>query len=134
MDEVAALKFGHSIARQSPECYVVSLCGEVDLFVAPLVSQAFATVARHGATQIVLDLGETEFIDSTVLGLVTRELRRLRGLGGMLVLACDDPRILRPFELTGMDKLVPVASTLAEGIALCRASGDDRAATIGSPP
>ena len=54
-----------------------------------------------------------------MLGLVTRELRRLRGVEGTLVVVSDDPRILRPFEITGMDRLVPIRPTLAEAIAAC---------------
>jgi anti-anti-sigma regulatory factor len=55
---------------------------------------------------------------------VTRELRRLRARNGTLVVVSDEPRIMRPFELTGMDKLVPIRPTLAEGVAACRADGD----------
>jgi anti-sigma B factor antagonist len=117
MEDVSALRFRRSIARESADCYVISLGGEIDLYVAPLVADAFETVAGHGAVCVVLDLGEAEFVDSTLLGLLTREVRRLRGVDGRLVIVCDDPRILRPFELTGMDKLVPVRPTLSEALA-----------------
>jgi anti-sigma B factor antagonist len=125
MEDVSALRFRRSIARESADCYVISLGGEIDLYVAPLVADAFETVAGHGAVCVVLDLGEAEFVDSTLLGLLTREVRRLRGVNGRLVIVCDDPRILRPFQLTGLDKLVPVTPTLAEALAAFGGAADE---------
>ena len=111
--------FRRSIARHEPGLFVVSLSGELDLLVRDEVADAFARVAEEGGTRMVVDLSDAEFIDSTLIGLLIGELRRLRGVDGTLVLVIDDPRILRPFEVAGLERVFHVERSLAAGIAFC---------------
>jgi anti-sigma B factor antagonist len=81
---------------------------------------------------VVLDLGETEFIDSTGLGVIVRLDRVLHAAGGGLKLCHMPPNVIKVFEATHLGRLFPSYSSEAEAIrAFSRAeraerSGDDQ--------
>ena len=95
---------------------IVSLGGEVDAHTAPRLDEELAGAIEAGARRVVVDLAGTSFVDSTVLGVLLRTQRRLDGLEGRLVLVSDDPRILRVFELTGLDRQFQIERSLTETI------------------
>jgi anti-sigma B factor antagonist len=64
----------------------------------------------------VLDLSGVEFIDSTGLGVMTAFLRRLKGLGGNLVLAELQKDVKPIFEITGLKRLFTIADTVEEAL------------------
>lgn len=95
---------------------IVSLGGEVDAHTAPRLDEELAGAIETGARRVVVDLAGTSFVDSTVLGVLLHAQRRLDGLEGQLVLVSDDPRILRVFELTGLDRQFQIERSLTETI------------------
>ena len=111
-------EFHVSSARLGRKVYVVSLRGEVDLHVAPEVEGALWEAMAAGATRLVVDFSGATFVDSSILGMLTRALTEMRDAGRELVVVGGDRRILRPFELSGLDALIPIEHSLTE--ALCR--------------
>ena len=65
----------------------------------------------------MLDLEGVDFLDSTGLGTIVSALKRARTHGGDLRLVCTEARITRLFEITGLDKAVPLHPTLDAAIA-----------------
>ena len=110
--------FAITTAEVGPEEYVVAVAGEVDMYSSPDLERALAAVAARGGRRVVVDFTKTSFIDSTVLGVLVRELKRLDGEGGTLLVVSSDPRILRVFELTGLDGLFTFEPTLARAVAV----------------
>ena len=70
-----------------------------------------------GGTAVALDLAEVSFIDSTVLGVLLRYRERLQNLGGELVVVTQDRRVLRTFEVTGLDRIIAIERRLGDAIA-----------------
>jgi anti-sigma B factor antagonist len=97
--------------------YVVSISGEVDLHTAPDMERELVEVLQLGGNSVVVDLAEVGFIDSTVLGLLLRYQPRFRDRGGDLVLVSDDRRILRTFEITGLDRIFRIEQRLGDAVA-----------------
>ena len=64
--------------EQSPgtACPTLSLVGEFDLSNAPELVILFDEFADRGETRVVVDMSETSFIDSTVLGAFGLAYRR----------------------------------------------------------
>jgi anti-sigma B factor antagonist len=81
---------------------VVSLEGELDLAAAPQLRECLVGLAERGATDIVLDVAQLEFIDSTGLSVLVMALNRTRAAGGSTVLRQPSPSILRLLEITGL--------------------------------
>ncbi|HET6949000.1 MAG TPA: STAS domain-containing protein [Acidimicrobiales bacterium] len=91
---------------------VVSAYGELDVATSPELREVFVRLVGEGATRLVLDLEGVDFVDSTGLGTIVSALKRARTHGGDLRLVCTQPRIARLFEITGLDKAVPLLPTL----------------------
>jgi anti-sigma B factor antagonist len=110
------LDFRISCARLGRRAYLVSLGGEIDLHVAPRLSEELHGAIANGARRLVVDLGGVSFIDSSGIAALVRAAERLRARGAELVLVCDDHRILRALEVTGLDGRLPRERTLTEAI------------------
>ena len=96
---------------------VVRAHGDFDLYVAPEFKRRLATTIEAGKTRIVVDLTDAAFMDSTALAVLIGALKRLRVRGGALVVASEQPTILRILELTGMDQVLDLYATTGEALA-----------------
>lgn len=93
------------------------VAGELDVATAPkLREQLLAGIAKHGP-RVVLDLSEVGFLDSTGLGVIVGVLKRVRSLDGDLRLVCPKASIRRVFEITALDRTMPLADSVDEVVA-----------------
>jgi anti-sigma B factor antagonist len=93
---------------------VISVAGEVDLYTAPELKQELVRVIEEGTRNVIVDMSETTFIDSTTLGVLVSGLKRLRPSGGQLALVVTDRNIRKVFDITGLDRVFPIHETRAE--------------------
>ena len=96
---------------------VVSVYGELDVATAPDLKERLVDLVNEGRSRIVLDLGGVDFLDSTGLGMIVSALKRARTHGGDLRLVCTESRIARLFEITGLDKALPLLPTVDAAVA-----------------
>jgi anti-sigma B factor antagonist len=94
---------------------VVSAAGELDAYAAPDLAAAFVRVT--GEDRLIVDLGAVSFLDSTALGVVVRTIRAVdeRRDRARIVLPTGPAR--RIFEITTLDRVLPVAHDRAEALA-----------------
>jgi len=104
------------------DSYVVSADGELDVHTAPRLDDELSDLIARGARRLVIDLSGAAFIDSTTLGVLLRALKRLESRRGVLLLVADDPRVLRTFEITGLNRRFRVERALADAIAISGAA------------
>ena len=105
------MNFDIKTEKLKDDAYVISLAGEVDLYTAPEFKQQLLEVIGEGATDVVVDLSKTTFIDSTTLGVLVGGVKRLRPAGGQLSLVCSDRNITKIFEITGLDRVFTIHPT-----------------------
>ena len=96
--------------------YVLALAGELDLHTAPRVREELGAVLRGGGRYVVLDLRDVSFVDSTMLAVLADAARELRSVHGEVVIVSDDPRVLRPLEITGLDRAFRVMPSMTAAI------------------
>jgi anti-sigma B factor antagonist len=113
---VTILDFQVRTAQLSPESYVVSIEGELDLHTAPELEQAFDTMLTRGGRNVVVDLAALEFIDSAALATLLRAQPRFRSRGGRFLLVTEDRRILRTLEITGLDRTFDIEPRLGNAV------------------
>jgi anti-sigma B factor antagonist len=105
-----------STAQIGADAYVVSVSGELDIATADRFAEEFERTAERNARRVIVDLVGLTFIDSVALGVLTEEARRLRAAGGTCIVVSQDPRILRVFEITGLDRIFRIERSLAEAV------------------
>jgi len=87
---------------------VIAPRGDLDLATNQQFVQAVTDALVAGHVDLVVDLSETTFMDSTSLGTLISARRRSHSLGGSFVIFCSDPRLLRLFEVTSLDKVFAI--------------------------
>lgn len=90
------------------EATIIEVHGDLDCYTAPRLRAVLVELA-DGPRTVILDVARTEFIDSTGLGVLVGGVKRLRQLGGDLVVRSPSPMTARLFEVTGVHKLFRVA-------------------------
>jgi anti-sigma B factor antagonist len=93
---------------------IVEAAGELDAFVADDLSGVLADTS--GDERIVLDLTAVSFMDSTVLGLLLRAVREVDGRGGAVRVVLPESTARRIFELTTLDRVLPVSDSRAQAL------------------
>ena len=96
---------------------VVIVTGEVDIATAPKLREKLVELASQGAQQVVVNLDGVEFLDSTGLGVLIGGMKRLRGLDGDLTLVCTQARILKVFEITGLNRAFSIYESVDAAVA-----------------
>ena len=94
---------------------VVSADGELDAFVASELEDVFE--AASDSSRLVADLTDVSFLDSTVLGLVVRALRKVGERGGEARVVLPRGSARRIFEITTLDQVLPLAPSCEAALA-----------------
>ncbi|HEY4977322.1 MAG TPA: STAS domain-containing protein [Gaiellaceae bacterium] len=94
---------------------LISVSGELDLHSVGALQEALEDAISKPGETVVADLSEVELIDSIALGTLARASRRLREGGGALGVAASNADVVRAFEITNLDRVIPMAAT-TEGV------------------
>lgn len=95
---------------------VVEVSGEVDVYTAPRLREAVVAAIDSGALRLVVDVDSVEFLDSTGVGVLVGALKKVRSGGGTLDIVCTQPRLLKIFEITGLDKVFGLHATVTDAV------------------
>ena len=93
---------------------VLKLAGEVDVYTAPRLKETLVGNIESGHPNVIVDLEDVAFIDSSGLGVLVGGLRRAKERSGSVRLVCARENILKIFRITGLDKVFPVFSDIQE--------------------
>jgi anti-sigma B factor antagonist len=96
---------------------VLAVRGSVDLTTAPALRTCLAELIDDGHTCIVVDLADTDFLDSTGLGALVAALKRLRMKDGEIRVVCTTGHVRKVFEITSLDRVFQMHESLATALA-----------------
>lgn len=91
---------------------VIVVAGQIDVATAPQLRQTLVEVQHGGVHDVALDLDGVEFLDSIGLGVIVGGLKRAASHDRRLVVVCSRTRLLRLFESTRLDQIMPVVASL----------------------
>lgn len=86
--------------------------GVIDLATIGAFRGVLDEVFSHGAVDLVLNLNEITFIDSTGLGALISARRRAHAFKGSLLLVCENDVVLRVLRITGLERVFDIVPTL----------------------
>ncbi len=93
---------------------VIEIGGEIDVYTAPRLRESIVAAVEAGQHRLIIDVQKVDFLDSTGLGVLVGALKRVRADGGSLDIVCTQERILKIFEITGLDKVFGLHATVDE--------------------
>lgn len=105
----------HRVAVESSAgLAVVEAGGELDAYTAGDLRAALAEAMA--CSRVVVDLGSASFLDSTALGVVIRAMRDIDEAGGVALVVLPRGPARRIFEITTLDKVLPLADSRDDAI------------------
>lgn len=110
--------FKHSEEADAGGRVLMRLAGELDMFISPNLRARFHELAEDGTLDVVVDLTEARFIDTTVLDTFVVAQKELQSHQHNLAVVADRPYTRRTFELTGLDEELQVCNSHDEAFAL----------------
>lgn len=99
------------------ELSVLTVRGEVDVSTAPRFRERLIELVNEGRCNVVADLSDVDFLDSTGLGVLVGGLKRLRSHNGDLTLVCPQSRILKVFQITGLTQVFSIHDSVDAAVA-----------------
>ena len=94
---------------------VVSIHGRLDLSGVDDVEDRFHSAASD-ARRLVVDLSDVDYISSSAIRMILGKSRVVRSNGGQMVLCRLQPLVSRVFEMTRLNKIIPVLATVDEAV------------------
>jgi anti-sigma B factor antagonist len=103
----APLQFRLETIVEAPRSTLM-LAGELDAATVPELELALSQVEQAGPQEIVVDLEQLTFIDSSGLQALVASQRRFNGDGPSLLIRRPSEEVARTFALVGLDKLLRI--------------------------
>ncbi len=95
---------------------VLHVTGEIDIYTSPLFKEAINELIAAGHPNILIDMAEVAFMDSSGFGTLLSASKPLRPVGGSLSLVGCNEAITRMLDITRLNTLVPVFVTLNDAL------------------
>ncbi len=98
---------------------VIVAGGELDFAASPQIRDRLSERIQAGVRRVIVDLSGATFIDSTAIGALVAMATVVDELdGGLLLVVCPDEnrRVLRIFEIAGIESLIAIHSSRAEAM------------------
>lgn len=95
---------------------VVIPAGEVDMSSAPKLRRKLDELLDDGFANLVIDLTEVTFFDSSGLAVLVGAVKQTKPRGGSIRLAGARPLVLKILELTRLTDLLPTFHTVDEAV------------------
>lgn len=113
------MTFDFSLTEDRPAsgAHVIAVAGEVDIFTAPELKRAIGAAIEAGSRELIVDLTDTRFLDSTALGVLIGAVKRLRPIEGRLVIVNVEPSTAKTFEITGLDQIFVIVESRDDALA-----------------
>ena len=96
---------------------VCSVSGELDAYTAPELRDALDDELKDEHANLIVDLSDLGYLDSTGLGILIGTAKKCRQAGGDLAVVCARENLLKIFQISGTQEILNVMPTLEEAVA-----------------
>ena len=89
----------------------VYLAGELDHHSAKMTVSGIAeSIDRYLPRDLVLDLAQLGFMDSSGIAVIVRSYKKMRDAGGRMYIENAQTQPMRVLDASGVDRLLPIAA------------------------
>ncbi|MFD2168863.1 anti-sigma F factor antagonist [Tumebacillus lipolyticus] len=97
---------------------IVRMAGELDHHTAEMVRRQVESELDRSATEnLILNLEQLSFMDSSGLGVILGRYKRVTQAGGRMALCSVNDQLKKLFELSGMLKILRIYPTESQALA-----------------
>ena len=97
------------LTAEKDSCLLVRITGEIDHHTAPEIRQEIdGELERLRPEKLILDLGQTDFMDSSGLGLILGRMRKTEEMQVNFTLLNPSPSILKILRFAGVEKKLEI--------------------------
>jgi anti-sigma B factor antagonist len=96
---------------------IIEIGGEIDVYTAPKLRDRISELVADGNYNLVIDMENVDFLDSTGLGVLVGGLKKLRAHDGSMQLICTQERLLKIFRITQLAKVFAIYESQADALA-----------------
>jgi anti-sigma B factor antagonist len=107
--------FGVRVERDA-NVLVLAATGELDAYAAPALAASLEAAGISACGRFVADLSTVSFLDSTALGLLVGVVKDITRRGGEVRVVLPTTTARRIFEITTLDRTLPLASSRVEAL------------------
>ncbi|MGH8924727.1 MAG: STAS domain-containing protein [Acidimicrobiia bacterium] len=91
--------------------------GEIDLATVDLLDMAVGNALQQGLNQVVIDMTEVSFMDSTGIRSLLTNSERINEAGGKMSIVLSGGPVARTLAVTGVDALLSIYDSISEATA-----------------
>lgn len=101
---------------KSDDKTVVLVAGEIDAYTAPKLREVLLPLAEEPKPDLIVNLKDVSYMDSTGLGVFVGLLKIIRKNDGHLNLVELSERLERLFSITGLNDIIDISSKSEGGV------------------
>jgi anti-anti-sigma factor len=114
---------------------IVCLCGELDLSNAEQAQREISAALAEGGSEVVIDMRELAFIDSTGIALLVGTMRREDAASRIRFVPSPFPSVRRVIQITGLEQRMPtVDGPVPDYPGPLESTGEDPLESTGEDP
>jgi anti-anti-sigma factor len=89
---------------------------KLDTLIAPDLKSEFITLNAEGIANIILDLAETKYVDSSGLSSILVANRLCENAGGCLILSSVTEHVMKLLKISQLDSVLNILPTIQEAV------------------
>lgn len=89
--------------------------GEIDAYTAPKLKDALLPLTKVSGKTVEVDLEQVDYMDSTGLGVFISALKSTKEYDSHLRLINLQTRVMRLFNITGLDEIIEISDGIRGG-------------------
>lgn len=93
----------------------IKVAGEIDAYTAPELREALFPLAEQDSINMMIDLTEVTYMDSTGLGVIVGVFKMVRAQQGEFEMMGLSNRLERLFDITGLAEIIKINSVGTKG-------------------
>lgn len=109
------------VLKQKGTSYLIGVKGDLDLYNASGLKEAFAGLVKKGVNRIIIDLGEVVYLDSSGIGVLIHICTISTRCGLRLAMVNIGGPVRKVIELTRLEEFFPIYPDLAGAAAFMEA-------------
>ena len=104
------------IETRHDQANIYKLNGRLDSNTSPALEKKLADAMQSGATRMVIDFENLDYISSAGLRIILKTTKDLKKSEGNIVLCAMQDYVKEVFEIAGFDTFLPIVPTMDEAL------------------